>query len=163
MIKHWLIVAFNVALSITRNSRPVSWSPHSKFLVDVSSSKPGDDKSRVEYHCYSQLSQYLHDPLKSPCPAPITATPSQPSSAPCKRFYSLPGQTKNEDDDAHEEDDDVKDPSKDKCDRSVCPRSKLSQCTCDLELELSGKINLLFLLGFCLLTWLLTILIRINI
>ena len=121
--------------------RPISWSPSVKFLLDLDKkeAEAADDKAQVQYHCYSQLSQYLHDPNTSPCPAPISSTPALSSTVSNKRFYSLPGQDPSEDD---QDDDAVIVDVHEKTvtgDSVSCQQSHLSRCTCDLELELSGR------------------------
>ena len=123
----------------------MSWSPHSKFLVDpvevaeddtAAANNEANPGQRVQYHCYSQLSQYLHDPHTLPCPAPISATPTTTTaSTNNKRFYRLPGQ-EHDNIDIEDADGDIVEAEDD----TRCPaQSCLSQCTCDLELELSGN------------------------
>jgi len=48
-----------------KRQRPVSWSPSTECLVGC---------RRVQYHCYSQLSDYISDPATSPYPAPVCST-----------------------------------------------------------------------------------------
>ena len=127
--------------------RPLSWSPHSKFLLEE---KEVASESPVMYHCFKQLSQIIHDPHTRPCPAPVSATPPLLTPAPSKRFYRLPGQDTSQADhgDVSEgvSDADVT-RSEDRnttasSSAGLCPaHSCLSQCTCDLELELSGKVK----------------------
>ena len=126
--------------------RPLSWSPHSQFLLDEKEDRTATSESPVMYHCFKQLSQIIHDPHTRPCPAPVAATPTLLTPAPSKRFYRLPGQENNQSDlgDDTESVSDGQGNEKRNTTHSTgpCPaHSCLSQCTCDLELELSGKTN----------------------
>ena len=136
---------FDSLLSETEKpkQRPSSWSPHSQFLLEDATA---NSESPVMYHCFKQLSQIIHDPHTRPCPAPVSATPTLLTPATSKRFYRLPGQ-ENHQSDHGDEREHVSDGERNE-DRNttpstgLCPaHSCLSQCTCDLELELSGKIS----------------------
>ena len=84
-------------------------------------------------HCYSQLSAHFSDPQTTACPTPISGPLARGQRA--RRVYSLPGQEDPPDD---AEDEDVVEEVVDN--ERVCPaQSHLSQCTCNLELELSGR------------------------
>ena len=140
--------------------RPLSWSPHSQFLLDEKEDRTATSESPVMYHCFKQLSQIIHDPHTRPCPAPVSATPTPLTPTPSKRFYRLPGQENNQsdlgDDNENVSDDQRNEKRNTTHSTGLCPaHSCLSQCTCDLELELSGKTNskiILFQAFFCLLT-----------
>ena len=125
--------------------RPLSWSPHTKFLLEEKEVSDAEEtsssESSVMYHCFKQLSQIIHDPRTRPCPAPVSATPPSLTPATNKRFYRLPGQDIAE---ADKDDDSVGDQEISNAPASpgLCPaQSCLSQCTCDLELELAGNNN----------------------
>ena len=64
---------------------------------------------RVQYHCYSQLEDYIQEPGTEPYPAPISSTTTTTTT------------------------------SREEMEGETCPQSSLAQCTCDLELELSGE------------------------
>ena len=126
---------FSVLCRRPPKSRPLSWSPHSKFLL-CPAPAPAQPHT-VQYHCFSQLTQYIHDPRTRPCPAPVTATPPGPAlQLPRQRVYCLPGQeVADPEAEAGAEVAEVTAEASDHCPAQSC----LSQCTCDLELELSGR------------------------
>ena len=68
---------------------------------------------RVQYRCYSQLNHYIRDPATQPYSAPISCTSNTESRSEEKEKEG-----------------------------EECPQSSLAQCTCDLELELSGDLRL---------------------
>jgi len=133
--------ATNYKQKSNKTSRPLSWSPHSKFLIEPTDGSDPDARpnngNSVQYHCYSQLTQYIHDPHTLPYPAPISSTkPTIQASPSPRRFYSLPGQQKETGENNSGLDIPAED--EDKETQDCCPaKSHLSQCTCDLELELS--------------------------
>ena len=67
---------------------------------------------RVQYRCYSQLNHYIRDPATQPYSAPISCTSNTESRSEEKEKEG-----------------------------EECPQSSLAQCTCDLELELSGDLR----------------------
>ena len=127
--------------------RPVSWSPHSKFLLEDKGDATANSESPVMYHCFKQLSQIIHDPHTRPCPAPVSATPPLLTPATSKRFYRLPGQDNNQADSGEVSEVVRNENTNTTASTGLCPaQSCLSQCTCDLELELSGKLNSTFII-----------------
>ena len=127
--------------------RPVSWSPHSKFLLEDKGDATANSESPVMYHCFKQLSQIIHDPHTRPCPAPVSATPPLLTPATSKRFYRLPGQDNNQADSGEVSEGVRNENMNTTASTGLCPaQSCLSQCTCDLELELSGKLNSKFII-----------------
>ena len=70
----------------------------------------GAQCKRVEYHCLAQLSHFIEDPSTSPHPAPISSTTTN--------ITTITTASSEEE--------------------IECPQSSLAQCTCQLELELSG-------------------------
>ena len=127
--------------------RPVSWSPHSKFLLEDKGDATATSESPVMYHCFKQLSQIIHDPHTRPCPAPVSATPPLLTPATSKRFYRLPGQDNNPVDSGEVSEGVRNENMNTTASTGLCPaQSCLSQCTCDLELELSGKLNSTFII-----------------
>ena len=79
------------------------------FCVGRPQSWGAPQGKRVEYHCLAQLSHFIEDPSTSPHPAPISSTTNPTITTAAN---------------SEEE--------------SECPQSSLAQCTCQLELELSG-------------------------
>ena len=63
----------------------------------------------MEYHCYSQLEDYIQEPGTEPYPAPISSTTTTTTT------------------------------TREEMEGDSCPQSSLAECKCDLELELSGE------------------------
>jgi len=129
------------------NKRPASWSPHSKtadYLLDGESLADTGHLSPAPVplvcHCYSQLSTYLSDPHTAACPSPISGNLGRLDQARSgKRFYNLPGQGDDVEleGEAVETEDAVVEHLEDDSERACPAQSHLSQCTCNLELELA--------------------------
>eukprot|EP00092_Neocalanus_flemingeri_P019020 GFUD01020608.1.p1 GENE.GFUD01020608.1~~GFUD01020608.1.p1 ORF type:complete len:614 (+),score=162.31 GFUD01020608.1:132-1973(+) len=95
--------------------------------------------SPIVCHCYSQLSAYFSDPATNACPTHISGNltrTDQPTRE--KRFYSLPGQGEGTEQESEPEDTEEAEVEQLGEGDGVCPaQSHLSQCTCNLELELA--------------------------
>jgi len=123
----------NIKVSLSK--RPASWSPTTNtasLLFDEQDDR-SPSPSPLVCHCYSQLSAHFSDPQTTACPTPISGPLAR--GQPAKRVYSLPGQ---EDPPIDADEEDVVDEVVHN--ERVCPaQSHLSQCTCNLELELSAS------------------------
>ena len=86
--------------------------PLMTFCVGRPQSWGASQGKRVEYHCLAQLSHFIEDPSTSPHPAPISSTTNNITTITTTTASSE--------------------------EESECPQSSLAQCTCQLELELSG-------------------------
>jgi len=123
----------NIKVSLSK--RPASWSPttNTASLLFDEQDDPSPSPSPLVCHCYSQLSAHFSDPQTTACPTPISGPLARGQRA--KRVYSLPGQ---EDPPIDADEEDVVDEVVHN--ERVCPaQSHLSQCTCNLELELSAS------------------------
>ena len=102
-------------------------------------------------HCYSQLSTYLSDPHTAACPSPISGNLGRLDQARSgKRFYNLPGQGDDVEleGEAVETEDAVVEHLEDDSERACPAQSHLSQCTCNLELELAGNKTIAIIIPF---------------
>jgi len=120
------------------SKRPASWSPPAHFLLEKigtesTGSTTHEPRPRA-CHCYSQLTAYFASPYTKGCPTLIARNPPKSDqTGNAKRFYSLPGR------------EDMEDATESELEQPVdrgdsCPaQSHLSQCTCNLELELEDN------------------------